>query len=64
MASSEISGRIGWPELCFPPVNLWVMPAWHQAGGMPLHHRARGSRDVGMLQRQFLQLLSARAGGE
>ncbi len=27
-ASNDFRSNINWPLLHFPPINLWVMPAW------------------------------------
>jgi hypothetical protein len=29
-----MDAHVTWPELRFPPINLWVMPAWTQGGKM------------------------------
>jgi len=54
--------RLEWPALRFPPINLWVMPAW-QGISMKQHRRkTRNSIEAQKLRHTFLNLLAARGG--
>ena len=67
MASSDVagmnSGHVEWPNLRFPPINLWVMPAWRQAAGMCIPAGLRRHASQCIRQReQLLALMKQRAG--
>lgn len=53
---------VDWPELRFPPINLWVMPA---GSVEPTIHAARRTRQPAPIhtpRTQIMQLLAARGG--
>ncbi|MDQ6972233.1 MAG: hypothetical protein Q9M30_06255 [Mariprofundaceae bacterium] len=39
MVSSKAA--LSWPELRFPPINLWVMPPWRKAAAKPAQVQQR-----------------------
>ncbi len=43
-SSASPAANIDWPELRFPPINLWVMAALPHAAARPAEHAARTHR--------------------
>ena len=68
MASSDVAGMNGghvdWPNLRFPPINLWVMPAWRKAAvGMRIPSGLRSNASQRSRQRkQLMALIKQRTG--
>lgn len=71
MASSDLAtamsaqvfdgNHVGWADLRFPPINLWIMPVWIAAGPPP-RRRYRCSRMDPGTQDRMRRLLMARGG--
>jgi hypothetical protein len=61
MASSSVGA--GWAAFRFPPVNLWIMPAWQKAAAVTMRSRTNHAADrLRHLNRQYRELLVAREG--
>ncbi|HKJ83187.1 MAG TPA: hypothetical protein VJ961_04115 [Mariprofundaceae bacterium] len=61
MASSSSMGT-HWAAFRFPPVNLWIMPAWQRAGTVSTRCHTDHASRLRKLHRQYRELLVAREG--